>query len=53
MHRLEVVRAEHQDDECQRRVDLDPLREPDEPVSPRLEGIIPSRAPGPLRQSLE
>ena len=44
VHRLKVVRAQHEDDERQRRVDLDPLLEPDASVAPRLEGIVPHGA---------
>jgi hypothetical protein len=36
VHRLEVVGAEHEDDQGQRRVDLDALREPMRPLRPGL-----------------
>ncbi|MNT18900.1 hypothetical protein D3C72_1541270 [compost metagenome] len=44
MHRLKIVVAEHQDHQCQRRVDLDTLRQSLQPVAPGLEGIVPDRA---------
>jgi hypothetical protein len=41
MYRLEIVRAEHQNDERERRIDFDTLLDTVEAVSPRLEWIIP------------
>ena len=43
MHRLKIVRPQHHDDQRQRRVNLDPLRQTNETVSARLEGVIPRR----------
>src|SRR5688572_28890559 len=45
VRRLEVVRPEHDDHDVQRRVDLDSLLQPGEPVPSWLEGIVPGRAP--------
>ncbi len=43
VHGLEVVGPEHDDDHRQRRVDLDPLFETNQPVPAGLERIIPGR----------
>src|SRR5262249_22804488 len=42
--RLEVVRAQHEDHERQRRVDLDALLQTIEAAAPWLVGIVPHRA---------
>jgi len=43
MHGLEVIRTEHEDDERQRRVHLDFLSKPQQPVAPRQERIFEDR----------
>src|SRR3954453_5998260 len=45
MHGLEIVRAEHHDDQRERRIDFDALREPGETIASRLERIVPHSAP--------
>src|SRR5262249_3135367 len=45
VHGLEVVRPDHQNDEREGRVYLDPLFEAHEPVPAWLEGIVQDRTP--------
>ena len=45
MRKLKVVGAEHQDHQCQRRVDLDSLLQALQAVSTWLEGIFPDCPP--------
>ena len=42
---LKIVGTEHQNDQGQRRVDFDLLRQTYEAVTPGLEGVLPHRAP--------
>ena len=44
MHRLKIVRAEHEDDEAQRRIDFNALLDSGEAVASRLERIVPDGA---------
>jgi hypothetical protein len=45
VHRLEIVGAEQQDHQRQRRVDLDALRQAGHAVAAGFERILPDRAP--------
>ena len=41
MHRLKIVRAQHEDDERERRIDFDALLDSGKAISSRLERIVP------------
>ncbi len=45
MRKLKIVCSEHQNDKRQRRIDLNALRKPLQPVSARLKGIIKNCPP--------